>query len=408
MSSSVDHPQKIDDFVQRDPLVWGAYVDEMRTFFRDVLHLIVEDEEVLFMDLVSRSRNHAFISGPSGAGKGRIVAGIEALKQRREEPGKMLTLNCAAIGADIFESEMFGHVKGSFTSADRTTKGIIQSADGGRIFLDEINAMPSWIQAKLLRVLEEGKVRQVGAVDEQDVSVQVLAASSDETNLRFDLAQRLSANIIEVPAFDERSEQTKKHIMKEMFERAPKKSVRDFRGSVELADGTLECLLHENFPGNIRQVGNVTSLAYALAEYQFAPRRLPSVIRVTRDHAQQAVIRLLRRKDPDVVPSHFRSLNPDQSNLDTMKLSEIFEQAKYETFGNLLRNVMRTYDFNQTRIAEAMGIARPCFHNYILRFARVKGVKCSPMTPSRIIDRMRHHPEEFGWIQNGEAENEVD
>src|SRR5262249_42301216 len=137
------------------------------------------------------------ITGETGTGKELVAKAIHQLGERRQK--KLLTINCSAFVETLFESELFGHVRGAFTGATEPKAGVFEHADGGTIFLDEVGELPLPLQAKLLRTVEYGEVRRIGSVDNRRVDVHVVAATSRDLRaeaaagrFRSDLFYRLS------------------------------------------------------------------------------------------------------------------------------------------------------------------------------------------------------------------------
>ena len=153
---------------------------------------------------VRPTKCRVFVTGESGTGKELIARGVHALSPRRDKP--FVELNCAAIPSELIESEMFGHVKGSFTGAVADRKGRFEAANGGTLFLDELGDMSLMTQAKLLRVLQENMVTPVGSTDARAVDVRVVCATSKNIQeemtrgaFREDLYHRLNVLSIAVP-----------------------------------------------------------------------------------------------------------------------------------------------------------------------------------------------------------------
>ena len=157
------------------------------------------------IDLVAQTDSSVLIQGESGTGKELIARAIHQRSRRAGKP--LIRVNCGSIPKDLFESEFFGHVKGSFTGAIRDRAGRFQLADGGTLFLDEVGEIPLDLQSKLLRVLQEGEFERVGDEHTRRVNVRVIAATnrdlrtaSEEGRFRLDLFYRLSVFPLEIPS----------------------------------------------------------------------------------------------------------------------------------------------------------------------------------------------------------------
>lgn len=193
------------------------------------------------------------IEGETGVGKD-IVAQI---LNHQEANRPFVTVNCSALTENLFESEFFGHVKGSFTGADSNKIGFAEAAHGGDLFLDEIEALPLSQQAKLLRFLESGEIRKVGAKEAQHVQVRIIAASNiplkqliAEKKFREDLYFRLSAHRIEIPPLRDRTEDIPAIAQHFIDAEKPKRN-KSFE------DSALESFKKYNWPGNIRELKRV-------------------------------------------------------------------------------------------------------------------------------------------------------
>ena len=207
---------------------------------------------------VAPTQASVLITGPNGSGKELVAQSIYQLSPRSMMP--FVEVNCAAIPSELIDSELFGHKKGSFTSAIKDHKGKFEQADGGTIFLDEIGDMSLAAQAKVLRVLQERKLTPVGGDKEITVDVRVIAATNKNLqeeigkgNFREDLYHRLSVIVLKVPALDDRKEDIPlliEHFSKQISGESGK-PVREF----EPAAMTL--LKERSWPGNIRELRNV-------------------------------------------------------------------------------------------------------------------------------------------------------
>lgn len=198
-------------------------------------------------------RNSIMIEGETGTGKDVIAR----LLSEQEAQTPFVTMNCAAISENLFESELFGHVKGAFTGADQNKMGLAEAAHGGDLFLDEIEALPLSQQAKLLRFLESGEVRKVGAKDSIHVDVRVICASNQplkemiaEKKFREDLYFRISAHKIELPPLKSRSTDIRE--LADFFI----KNSKNKRNKVFDQDA-YQALADYAWPGNIRELKRV-------------------------------------------------------------------------------------------------------------------------------------------------------
>lgn len=198
------------------------------------------------------------ITGENGVGKELVARWIHEKSQRRNGP--MVEVNCAAIPGELIESELFGHEKGSFTSAVRQRIGKFEQANGGTLFLDEIGDMSLNAQAKVLRALQEGKITRVGADKDIHVDVRVIAATNkdllkevDQKNFRLDLYHRLGVIIIHVPSLNERKED-----IPELVNYFLRQIAAEYNQPVKAMEkSAVEALQSYNWSGNIRELRNV-------------------------------------------------------------------------------------------------------------------------------------------------------
>jgi DNA-binding NtrC family response regulator len=206
------------------------------------------------------------VAGETGTGKELIAQALHQHGPRRKGP--FVAVNCAAIPATLLESELFGHKKGAFTGAHKDRKGYAEAANGGTLFLDEIGEMPVEMQAKLLRFLQEGEVRPVGANQVSHVDVRVVAATNRklETQIRGghfreDLYYRLAVLMLTLPSLRERREDLP-HLAKFLLLRNQAEGLPTARLSAE----ALEALQQFDWPGNIRQLQNELTRAAAFCQ----------------------------------------------------------------------------------------------------------------------------------------------
>jgi DNA-binding NtrC family response regulator len=214
------------------------------------------------IEKVAPSDATVLVRGPSGTGKEVVARAIHAGSPRRDSP--MVTINCAALQENLLESELFGHEKGAFTGAVQAKPGLVEVAEGGTLFIDEIGEMAVGLQAKLLRVLEDGHFRRVGGTTEQRADVRVVAATNrvleDEIKthrFREDLYYRLNVITMRLPPLRERRSDIPELV--EYF-----LTMRQVRCRV--TPEALEVLLRSDWPGNVRELANVLERAQILAE----------------------------------------------------------------------------------------------------------------------------------------------
>jgi two-component system response regulator PilR (NtrC family) len=215
---------------------------------------------------IAPMRTTVLITGESGTGKERVARALHEKSDRAHKP--FLVVNCAAIPEALMESELFGHEKGSFTGAAARSLGLFREADGGTVLLDEVGELPAPLQVKLLRVLQERKVRPVGAAAEIPVDVRVLAATNRDVEsdvrqgkFRQDLYYRLNVIRIELPPLRERRTDVA-HLADRFVRRFAAELGKDVRG---LTADALRALDAYGFPGNVRELENMMERAVALA-----------------------------------------------------------------------------------------------------------------------------------------------
>lgn len=200
------------------------------------------------------------IQGPTGAGKELVAAALHAMSGRR---GRLVAFNVCAIGDAMFEDALFGHVRGAFTGAVADSQGLLREADHGTVFLDEISGLNASLQVKLLRALEHGQFRPVGARSDCRSEFRVIAATNEEIGdlvdagrFRADLAHRLGGIVIRVPALADR--RTDIPCLVEHF-------LRPAHCAVTVSDAALLRLVEHPWPGNVRELRQVVEWAAVLA-----------------------------------------------------------------------------------------------------------------------------------------------
>jgi two-component system response regulator HydG len=306
-------------------------------------------------DLVRRvaaADTTVLLSGESGTGKELVARALHEQSDRRE--GRFVAINCAAVPAELLESELFGHVKGAFTDAKNSRQGLFEQASGGTLLLDEVGEMPLEMQPKLLRVLQERQVRPVGGNISVPVTARIIAATNrdleaevEQKRFREDLFYRLNVVQIEIPPLRARGNDIlllAEHFVRKFSERSGK-PVHGL--SVEAQTK----LLAFDWPGNVRQLENTIERAVALTRgEQVTLEDLPE--RVARFDGSSGVLN-------DVDLEHVRTL-------DQVERRHI-EQAVKHAHGN------------KTRAAKALGIDRRTLYRKLERYAG--GRTATPASP---------------------------
>lgn len=290
------------------------------------------------------------LQGESGTGKDVVVKAIHYGSPRAEQP--FVAINCAAIPATLIESELFGHEKGAFTDARARKEGLFEQAQGGTLFLDEIGELELGLQAKLLRVLEEGVFRRVGGLKDLPLNVRVIAASnrnlrveSEAGRFRLDLYYRLSVIQIELPALRERGNDVlllAGFYIKHFNERLRKR----IRG---LTPEVAELFRQYFWPGNVRELRNVVERVMILEDSDWVttawlPRDLVKTEQIKSERPAVAISTISETPPVETIAPLFR-LPDSGTDLEQVELS-------------LVRQALERSGGNQTRAAELLGISR--------------------------------------------------
>lgn len=267
------------------------------------------------------------INGESGTGKELAANALHRASRRADKP--YIRINCAAIPDGLLESEFFGHEKGAFTGAHAKKMGRFELADGGTLLLDEIGDLPLGLQAKLLRVIEEGECERLGGTRTIKVDVRLLCSTAkdlkeeaDAGRFRQDLLYRLSVIPLRLPALRERVEDVPLLVNHFLHGFSRKRGM-----ALSLSDEAMQCLLCYDFPGNVRELKNIIERVSVLSPG-------PVII-------------------PEDMPADLRSTGP-QNNGATMLLSEAMAKAEKQ----YIVNALHQSGGNRTRAAGALGISR--------------------------------------------------
>lgn len=274
------------------------------------------------------------ITGESGTGKELIARALHGGSPRRELP--FVPVNCAAIPAELLESELFGHVRGAFTGAHTARAGMFQLADGGTLFLDEVGDMPLVLQAKLLRILQDKQIRAVGSDRAQRVDVRVIAATNHQLEkavekgaFREDLFYRLQVIPIHLPPLRARRSDIPL-LLQHFLERTNRKYGRD----LQLTPEAMVHLWEYDWPGNVRELENIIERLVVLTE--------TSTIGV--EHLPSPVLSFLSEKK-------LPALEFDGGELNLQKAVELFEYQ-------LIDEALRRTNGNRSAAAQILGLKR--------------------------------------------------
>lgn len=234
---------------------------------------------VVLAKKIAANNTNVLLLGETGTGKEVFAKAIHAASKRRDKP--FIAINCSAITKDLLEGELFGHKAGAYTGALKDKKGLIEMADGGTLLLDEIGEMNIDLQAKLLRVLENGEFIKLGDIKTTKVDVRIIAATNrdlvkevTEGHFREDLFYRLNTFTITLPSLRERKEDIKElanHFLNTFTK-------RESKFGLKLSKEALQALEHHSWRGNIRELRNAIERAVILAEGEVQSQDLPSSI----------------------------------------------------------------------------------------------------------------------------------
>lgn len=293
---------------------------------------------------LARSQAPVYISGESGSGKELAARAIHQNSSRADE--SFVAVNCGAIPRDLVESELFGHVKGSFTGADSDKQGLFQAAHGGTLFLDEIADLPLHTQVKLLRVIQEKSIRPVGSQKETPVDVRILSATHKNLakevelgHMRQDLYFRLNVIELAVPSLRDRVADIPELCLSILNKIAKENS----EAVCQLSDEALEALLQYNFPGNVRELENILQRAATLCEN--------STIRASNLEFISAPV-----SAPKAVPT---IESPAVNNEDGVELSEDFSLEKHLESIEIeaIEKALEETRWNKTAAAKKLGMS---------------------------------------------------
>ncbi|NUQ34824.1 MAG: sigma-54-dependent Fis family transcriptional regulator [Planctomycetaceae bacterium] len=280
------------------------------------------------------------LTGESGSGKDLIARAIHYNGPRKAKP--MITINCGAIPPELMESELFGHVRGAFTGAERDKRGLFEEADGSAIFLDEIGELPIHLQPKLLRVLQDGEFTKVGATRPLKVNARVIAATNRDLwaeveagNFREDLYYRLNVIRVQVPSLRERKDDIvplANHFLAAF-------AAKYQRPARSLTQAACDELLNFRWPGNVRELSNVIEQAVILHKV---------------DVLDVAHLNLPKHPEFDVSKDSSRWVAVPEGEL---TLKEMVSDVVYQVEKSKIGEALERTDGNRTKAARMLGIS---------------------------------------------------
>ncbi|OUR88535.1 response regulator [Gammaproteobacteria bacterium 42_54_T18] len=326
--------------INRDYPITGMIgeCDAMQLLFKRIKKVAPTDSTVL-------------VQGESGTGKELVARALHEQSNRADGP--MISVNCAAIPESLIESELFGYEKGAFTGANSSRKGLVEAADGGSLFLDEIGELPLEAQARLLRVLQEKEVRRIGSVQSKTVNVRLMAATHRDLKslaktgkFREDLYYRLHVVDLKLPPLRER-EADIRQLAETLLERT---SNRMNTPNLRYSSDALLAIEHYSWPGNVREMENAVERAVILCESEEITQEL---LAIDIDLTQLKRGTLSNQKPSTAgIPSSIASFNPETDSDPEVDLSleDYFQHFVLD----------HQDEMTETELAQKLGISRKC------------------------------------------------
>jgi len=295
------------------------------------------------LKLIASSKATVFIQGASGTGKELVARALHYNSPRKNKP--FVKINCAALPEGLIESELFGHEKGAFTGAIKTTKGKFEMANGGTLLLDEISEMNPLLQAKLLRVLQEREFEKIGDSRTIHIDVRIIATTNrdiekyiEDGKFREDLFFRLNVIPIQIPALSERREDIPL-LVEHFIGKFSREHSREVTG---ISEEAMAYLQRQEWPGNVRELENAVERGIVLCEEKTLQVKhfLPGIAPISREHS-----------------------SPAGASLNLGAVSSIAEMEKQMIF-----KALQEYAGNRTRAAEALGISIRTLRNKLREY----------------------------------------
>jgi two-component system response regulator PilR (NtrC family) len=305
-------------------------------------------EMIKLIERVAPTGVTVLIQGDSGTGKELVAQRLHKMSGRK---GRFVPVNCSAIPEGLVESELFGHVKGSFTGASVDKAGLFEEAQGGSIFLDEVTELPLLLQPKLLRALQQLKIKRVGGVREIDLDVLIISATNKdiakevrENRFREDLYYRLNVVVVQLPPLKERREDIAL-LATHFLEKYRRSFGRDIKG---FSPQVLKCLEAHDYPGNVRELENIIERAVAL------------------ETSEELTIQSL--------PEHVRrnTSSPTSRSEDLTAQGIDLDEVLKNTELGYINRAMELCDGNKTRAAKLLGMS---FRSFRYRLDKLEGAE---------------------------------
>lgn len=301
---------------------------------------------------IAQADGPVLVQGESGTGKELVARALHEQSPRKDKPYMMV--NCGGIPGELMESEFFGHAAGAFTGARTQRAGLFQQADGGTLLLDELGEMPLALQAKLLRALQDGRIRPVGSDHEIQVDVRVVAATNRnltqavaDGSFREDLFYRLETFALQIPPLRARGEDVQ--LLAEFF--LTRFNARQQRAIKGFSDDALKALLSYNFPGNVRELQNAVERAATFCDTRMIEaRHLP--LRILEQPADADNLPLQDNTQPLIT-----SLDPGEDPAGMPSLESV--QRRY------IHQVLKATQGNKRKAADILGITRRTLYRWL-------------------------------------------
>jgi two-component system response regulator HydG len=299
----------------------------------------------------AKANSTVLVMGETGTGKELVARHIHQSSTRANKP--LISVNCAAIPETLIESELFGYEKGAFTGASSRRLGLVEAANGGSLFLDEIGELPASAQARLLRFIQEGEVRRIGSTSSTRVDVRLICATHRDLDelentdaFRRDLFHRINVLRLEVPPLRDRLDDLRgltNWLMTRVAERLQ-------LPAMELAEDAYLALEGYDWPGNVRELEHTIERALVMADDIIQPDDLDLPAKKASEPVQ---LKAFTRSDSDDIPSGM-----DQTANDELSLEDYFQRFVLEN----------QHAMNETELAHKLGISRKCLWERRQRF----------------------------------------